>query len=586
MTQTTKTKESGARNQEALFAVSSGGEGRIRGSTQDVAVSDGDRLCNERTAQVRRSVLWAAYGDALGFISEFASEKMLNRRTRGTALDRLVAWECKVGGRGGIMVQLPAGTWSDDTQLRMAVSRAISTRGFDVEAFARIELPVWPSYALGGGIASKAAAKNLARPNTLWHANTFTRWFEAGGNGAAMRIQPHVWSSPDLDARCLLDVIADSVCTHGHLRAIVGACFHAATLAHCLRYGKIPSPMECKDITDQLCSTWSLVEGHEEIGSIWVGQWERATGKQFREEWELTLSELQTAIDRASTEADEVSDTAESYERMSERLGLTAKRQRGSRILTTAAAVVLAWIAPSVHEGLVVAANALGTDTDTIATMAGALLGACKDAGEPPEQVLDSAYLLEEADRLVAITQGREVTNHSYPDPLTWTAPRTQADALVHDDGHMVVEGLGPVTVTDEATSWTPRKDFGWQWVRTRFGQTLLVKRRPEVRALGSGNGMEPPPAPIETKRSHQAIGSATQGRERSAALQRERPLDLDRAVAYARRHIHDDGHLGYTLREVAKRGTLADLVAVVSSLRQDLRAPSVDAGRRMRSRP
>ena len=110
-----------------------------------------------------------------------------------------MGWQRRVGGRGGVSVRLPAGCWSDDTQLRMAVSRAISHRGFDVQAFAHVELPIWPSYALGGGRASKAAAKNLGKPNALWYANAFPRWFEAGGNGAAMRIQPHVWSSPELD---------------------------------------------------------------------------------------------------------------------------------------------------------------------------------------------------------------------------------------------------------------------------------------------------------------------------------------------------------------------------------------------------
>ena len=96
--------------------------------------------------------------------------------------------------------------------------------GFDVETFARIELPVWLSYALGGGRASKAAAKNLGKPRTLWYANTFPGWADAGGNGAAMRIQPHVWASRDLDGDdYMLGVVADSVCTHGHPRAIVGS---------------------------------------------------------------------------------------------------------------------------------------------------------------------------------------------------------------------------------------------------------------------------------------------------------------------------------------------------------------------------
>ena len=101
-----------------------------------------------------------------------------------------------------------------------------------------VELPVWPSYTLGGRRASKAAARNLGKPSALWYANTFSGWTNVGGNGAAMRLQPHVWASRDLDGVYMidmLDVIADSVCTHGHPRAIVGACFHAATLGPATR---------------------------------------------------------------------------------------------------------------------------------------------------------------------------------------------------------------------------------------------------------------------------------------------------------------------------------------------------------------
>ena len=541
-------------------------------TTRTTQVQQAELFDDGRTTRTRNSVLWAAYGDALGFISELVGHKGLKHRTGGAELDRLMAWERRVGGRGGVAVRLPAGCWSDDTQLRMAVSRSISHRGFDVESFARIELPVWPSYALGGGRASKTAARNLGKPKALWYANTFPRWFEAGGNGAAMRIQPHVWSSPDLDGDYLGDVIADSVCTHGHLRAIVGACFHAVTLAHCLRFGSIPDLERCQAIADELDGAISLIELHRSIGSTWMGLWEQETGKRIREEWKATVAELRAAMEKAAVEPDESEDTFGAYRAMADRLGLEAAHQRGSGILTSVAAVALARLAPDTQEGLLVAANALGTDTDTIGTMAGALLGACDEAGQPPEEVLDRGYLLEEADRLVAISQGREVESHSYPDVLTWTAPRAQADALVSGDAGLVVEGLGPVTETDQAPSWTPRKDFGWQWVRTEFGQTLLIKRRPEVRPLGTGNSMAPPPAPIDTSRSRRATKPASGAPEQRNVTPLRRGVDIDRALKYARRNINDDRALGFTFREVATRGTHTDLAILLTALRGDLR--------------
>ena len=108
-----------------------------------------------RENQVRRSALWAAYGDALGWISELVDEKGLSRRTLGKPLRHPIGWKRRIGGRAGITVDLPVGCYSDDTQLRLATARSIRPDGFDVEAFSKVELPVWPSYALGGGRSHK-----------------------------------------------------------------------------------------------------------------------------------------------------------------------------------------------------------------------------------------------------------------------------------------------------------------------------------------------------------------------------------------------------------------------------------------------
>ena len=517
-------------------------------------------------------MLWAAYGDALGFISELTDEKGLRRRTRGAPLDRLMAWTRRVGGRGGVSVELPAGCWSDDTQLRLAVSRSIGNHGFDVETFARIELPVWSSYGLGGGRASKAAAKNLSASGALWYANTFPGWCDADGNGAAMRIQPHVWASADLDGGYLLDVITDSICTHGHPRAIVGACFHASVLGHCLRTGTTPTLDECAETAANLGDALSLIQSHQNLSTVWVGLWEKETGRQFQEVWQATVVELCDALNQAANAVEGTSSLTEGYAAVTDRLGLTDKRQQGSGILTTAAAAVLAALAPSPYEGISAAANALGTDTDTIATMAGALLGACTAMEQPPEEPLDSPYLLSEADRLTAISQGNQVTNHQYPDTLTWTAPQTQADALVADNGQLTVEGLGPVKELDPDLSWSPRKDFAWQCVQTDFGQTLLIKRRPEVRLQQAGNTLTPPPAPSTTARSRKEARADKQSSCPPSGAPLDRGLDIDAAVNHAKEHIDDNYELGYTIRRAARDGTINDLVAVVATLRDDLR--------------
>ncbi len=534
----------------------------------DAAASDES---DERAARTRRSMLWATYGDALGFISELVDRKRLERRTQGARLDHLMSWERRVGGRSGVNVMLPAGCWSDDTQLRMAVSRSVGSHGFDVETFARIELPVWLSYALGGGRASKAAAKNLGKSSALWYANTYRGWENAGGNGSAMRIQPHVWSSRDLEGDYMVDVITDSVCTHGHPRAIVGACFHAATLAHCLGTGTVPNSHACTDIAHDIGDMLRLIEDHRMLGTTWVGLWQQATGERFRDTWQATVDELCVAIEDAMGQVDAVENVEAAYEQAVDRLGLRDPKQRGSGILTTVAAVALAAQASKAHEGVVVAANAVGTDTDTIASMAGALLGACDGAADPPEEPLDSEYLRRDADRLTAISQGHAADSHHYPDVLTWSAPETQADALVSDNDNLAVEGLGRAERLAEDAIYNARRDFAWEWVRTHFGQSLLIKRRPEVKPLEAGNDLTPPPAPEDrpTRRPNRAEGRIG---DRSAPKPLDRGLKVDDAIKYARAEIADDKALGYTVRRVARDGTIADLAALVTALRDELR--------------
>ncbi len=433
-----------------------------------------------RARRTRRSVLWAAYGDALGFISEMADERLLRRRTRGKNLDRLIPWMRRVGGRSGVEVELPAGCWSDDTQLRLAVGRSLSGYGFDTEMFANVELPVWPSYALGGGRASKAASKNLANPRVPWYANTFEGWTEAGGNGAAMRIQPHVWASARLSERdYLVPVIEDSVCTHGHPRALVGACFSADLLAHSLIAGEPPDLDTAQDFAEKLEGSSRTIEEHDLLGSFWISLWESATAQSLRDSWDSTVCELVEAVRMARSAMEQADTPDDAYEATCRVLGLREKHHVGSGVLTTVAAAALAAIAEDAYGGCTVAANALGTDTDTIASMAGALLGACDSTEDPPELPLDAALLTAEADRLHALATGEWRPGHTYPDLLRWAAPSTQADALVRDQSGLAVDGLGSVSALDDDIHWSPKRDFAWRWVKTCFNQTLLIKSRP-----------------------------------------------------------------------------------------------------------
>lgn len=528
-----------------------------------------------RLERTRSSVLWAAWADALGFISELTSADNLRRRTRGRELTRPMAWTRMVGGRMGVRVELPEGCYSDDTQLRLATSRAIGNHGFDVEAFARVELPVWPSYALGGGRASKAAAAAMAKQQANWANNFFDGWENAGGNGAAMRIQPHVYAARDLRSlRHIDDVIRNTVVTHGHPRGIVGAVFHAIALTFALDRGAVPGPDSFGPLLDATREALGAFERQPELAGYWLPQWERKTEVSFLRAWHSTVDEIEDILHTAApawrmmrNAGQDRDDAIRAYNELVRLLRLDDETVRGSGTLTSAAALLLAAAFPD-HpaQSAQIAASRLHTDTDTIGTMAAAIVGAVSPR-ELLSPVLDEDYLREEAERLYTIARGRPVDTFPYPDLLRWLPPKSAVDATGIDDGELALAGLSHLTVTGEPTV---NKDGVWVWARTWFGQSMLVKLRRELRALPPGN--RPLRGNEEMRETHEVVVSPTpevrspRTSPSAPTLFEEADLNPSSAVTVDELLIWLDGSgfrdadIGRALRLLAQHGSAEDL--------------------------
>ena len=441
---------------------------------------------------VERSALWAAFGDALGFPTELASASLVQRRL-GDPEGPLRPWPRRIGGRGGPTVELPAGCTSDDTQLRLAVGRCIRASGrFDAEAFSKIELPVFLSYQLGAGRGTKAAASNLIRRTVRWSDNFFDRsgqrYVEGGGNGAAMRVQPHVWAGFNGRLETYLPpVVRDTLTTHGHPRALLGAALHAISLGTTLRQGEIPAPSRWQGMAAYLERLAEVVDVDDELDGPWRATWAEHAGRPWHEALAEAHAELVNELAAAVDAADDVTAGQPPeivYARLCEQLGGMDPARRGAGDISAVLALWLAWAFRSdALEGVRTAAGLLGSDTDTVASMAGALLGAVAGDG-PPEAVLDAELIAAEAGRLAGLAHDIPTSSFPHPDPLHWQPPTSQSDALVEADGRLVVTGLGPVTELSE-----PMRGQGtgvWQWVNTDYGQRLLVKRRQELRGAGA----------------------------------------------------------------------------------------------------
>lgn len=470
------------------------------------------RAIQDRRQRTIASALWAAFGDAIGFTTELADSALVKRRTGVSGqVSTTVPWQRLIGGKFGALVDLPAGTYSDDTQLRLATSRCIRHDGhFDVESLAKIELPVWLSYSLGSGLGSKAAATSLCSSNTTWYSNFFrsekATYVHGGGNGAAMRVQPHIWCASDLEDQYsyLPDVVRNAVVTHGHVRGIAGAALHAVGLAFVFREGKLPPPEIWHEFAAAIELLPKLVDRDSDLKTFWLPTWEAESKISFglaaqavAREWvELCAAATRTELN-----------SGRDYERVVNDLGGLRPEERGSGLKAALFSLSAVWAMRSLppSEALQIVANLLSSDTDTIATMAGAILGALPNQPAPTGELQDRPLIEADASRLHDISKRSSCEDFSYPDLLYWQPPKSPLDAIGRVGDGYAIQGLGVVQPLGQVFP-TRQGETAYQWFRLESGQTLLCKRRAEPRPMPATSL----PQPRELASQQESLGAET----------------------------------------------------------------------------
>lgn len=166
-----------------------------------------------RSTQYTGTIVGLAVGDALGYVPEFMRRAEILEQFGPNGVTDFVA------GRH------PAGYFTDDTQMSIAVANALLAAGKDgidplMEAMARefVEWAESPDNDRAPGNTCMRGCANLARG---------VHWRSAGvagskGCGSAMRVAPIGMYYADLDQ--VAEVArASSILTHGHDAAIAGA---------------------------------------------------------------------------------------------------------------------------------------------------------------------------------------------------------------------------------------------------------------------------------------------------------------------------------------------------------------------------
>ena len=352
------------------------------------------------------SILLSAIGDALGWITEFEkTQESILKKYDTEEIDSFYDWEKYVGGRfNGYLDKINLGSYSDDTQLLLSVARSIKPNGeIDNIYFSKTELPNWLLYARGAGRTIKNAARKIERKSATWNNNFFTfkagnttiDYRESGANGAAMRVLPIALANYNNPEKIKENIFANSIITHGHPRAIVGAILYGFAINIMLKQSKENFNYETflteigKDIELKFKPTFL----NKPTYIAWINEWNKNQMIDFISVYNKTVSE---ALNSLRDVFKFIRDEKETKTALLD-FGCFAPSTKGSGISTVIAGIYLACKYYSQPQKAITnAVNSIGSDTDSIAAFAGSLVGALYDNDIIPEKwnnVQDVNYL-------------------------------------------------------------------------------------------------------------------------------------------------------------------------------------------------
>jgi hypothetical protein len=246
----------------------------------------------------------------------------------------------------------------------------------------------------------------------------------------------------------------------------------------------------------------TVISVDPQLAAFWVSAWESSTRVSLKEALEKTIAEAYRDIDAVLDLISDVDDS--SYQEVLRRIGCLSNEFRGSGFKTALAAAALSYMyreAP-VDDALRCAANQLESDTDTIATMTGAILGSVSLV-PPVWDIQDRDYIVMEAKRLATIANRGPADSFGYPDIGLWNPPTSQAASIGVFEGGLAIVGLGELEpIGREYVAG----DAIWQWFRLPFGQTILGKRKADSLATISQNQLPRNRQPSNPKRTPDAM--------------------------------------------------------------------------------
>ena len=386
-----------------------------------------------KTSKAVGGMLGAAYGDALGWPNERIGKSKATKLPQGRLHD-FRRWIRRSGGRFSPYVEtIEAGEYSDDTQLILCLCRSLQKGDLWWDYFTKVELPFWSAYERGGGGATKRAVDSWLNGVAPWSSNRKSqdvkKYFDAGGNGVAMRTLPHLLRLAEKDfPEIAANIFLDGIATHGHPRALLGALAYGFALWVAFRKN---SKLAYGELVEELIKNadfWSALPAPPALSPEWKNQAERNL-QGYAKLWDSAKAEVLEYLEVCRTE---LAKGALSFDDDAlKKLQCFNSKISGAGTVAAIATVYLASRhAADPINGVVKAAFAIGSDTDTIASMTGGLLG-CVNGSDwlsPVREGIQDALYIEKCASCLA---GGQVDDRSNFEPIRRTSLKNWIEGIV-----------------------------------------------------------------------------------------------------------------------------------------------------------
>ena len=374
------------------------------------------------------SLKLAAIGDALGWMTEFERNKENIKNKFGTEhINSFHNWKKNVGGRFyGYVDKINSGSYSDDTQLLLSVARSINTDGFvNNHYFSKKELPNWLLYSRGAGRTVKNAARKIKRKSAKWNCNFFTfkikekiiDYRESGANGAAMRILPIALANYGNHEKIKKEIFSNSIITHGHPRAILGAMLYGYAINLILKID--PNNFNFKffltELGKEMHNKFSIEFLEDPKLKYWENEWNKNSRMVFRNLFKSIIDETQEYLRKIYKS---ISKQLSDFDTLTQ-IGCYRNETKGSGTSTVIAGIYFTckyYSNPII--GIEKAVNSIGTDSDSIAAFTGGLIGALHGEAIIPsnwKNVQDHDYIEKISINLLEISKNKKEYKKEYP---------------------------------------------------------------------------------------------------------------------------------------------------------------------------